>query len=123
MKELTMKEQNVRYAQSVRDDLRKIWHADIDPEEYEDGRDDDGNAVTLEAYLEDVLDVEYTLNSQKELIGVTLYVTVGGPTCWIDTRHKEIVCAWGSSNDNGWARLDDDIAEAINQYFDEVMDF
>lgn len=126
-KEMSMKEQNTRYAASVRDDLRRIWNGvcgvDFDEDECEDGRDADGNPVTLEAYIDDALDVEFTLDSSKRLIGVTLYVAVGGPTCWIDTRRKEIVCAWGTESDNGWARLDGEIAEAINCHFDEFMTF
>lgn len=126
-KEMSMKEQTTHYAASVRDDLRRIWNGEFGEDECEDwredGRDADGNPVTLEAYIDDALDVEFTLDSSKRLIGVTLYVAVGGPTCWIDTRRKEIVCVWGAESDSGWARLDDEIAEAINCHFDEFMTF
>lgn len=70
-------------------------------------------------YLEDALDIEYTLDSRKNLIGVNIYVTLGGPTCWIDTRRSCVVCRWG--NEEGIAYFDSDISEEINVYYEGVF--
>lgn len=65
-----------------------------------------------------VLDVEYVLDSRKNLIGVILYLTFGGPTIWIDTRRHEY------RSSEGWnVYLPAEICEEINNYFAEVEEF
>ena len=64
-----------------------------------DGVNGDGEACDMYDYTgEQALDVEYLLDSKKALIGVMVYVTLGGPTCWIDSRRQEVVCHWGSAS-------------------------
>ena len=62
-----------------------------------------------------------TLNSQRELIGVRVYVTLGGPTCWIDTRNGEVVCAWGTDRESAW--LASEVCDEINSYFEDFLNF
>ena len=106
-----MKNECTKYAESIRNDLNKLFAGETVEE-----------CESLIDYLcENALDIEYTLNSQKELIGVRIYVTLGGPTCWIDTRNGEVVCAWGSDKESAW--LASEVCEEINSYFEESLNF
>ena len=58
------------YARSIANDLCNLYDGETVDE-----------CESLYDYIADVLDVEYTLDSGKHLIGVNLYVTLGGPTC------------------------------------------
>ncbi len=58
--------------------------------------DQDGaDQVSMYDYIDDVLDVEYTIDSQREYIGARMYVTLGGPTVYIDTRDQMVRLCWG----------------------------
>lgn len=123
--EMTATQMCREYCVAVRRDLRRIIETenapDFDCNLYEDGKDEDGNAVTLDAYISDALDVEYTLNSRKNLIGVTLYVALGGPNVWIDTRAQEVRAAWADGK--SYAALDEKICGEIDRYFEGIMEF
>jgi len=47
-------------------------------------------------YLNDALDIEYTINSNLEYKGARVCVALGGPNIYIDTRHKVIRGYWGT---------------------------
>ena len=76
---------------------------------------DGGNMIDY--VCNNVLDVEHILNSSGELIGVELYIAIGGPTVWIDTRSQTINIAWASECDT----IDtySDICNELNYIFDE----
>ena len=100
-----MKNECTKYAESIRNDLNRLFNGETVDE-----------CESLIDYLcENALDIEYTLNSQKELIGVRIYVTIGGPTCWIDTRNGEVVCAWGTDRAAAW--LTSEICNDINDFY------
>jgi predicted RNA-binding Zn-ribbon protein involved in translation (DUF1610 family) len=62
--------------------------------------------------MEDVLDIEYTLDGQKRLIGVVLYLGLDCPTIWIDTRRMEI------RSSEGWVEyLTSETCELLNDWF------
>ena len=106
-----MKNECTEYAESIRNDLKKLFDGEIVDE-----------CEGLIHYLcENALDIEYTLNSQKELIGVRIYVTLGGPNCWIDTRAGEVVCAWGTDRAAAW--IGSEICDEINDFYAECMTF
>lgn len=105
-----MKNECTKYAESVRNDLNSLYS----------GEPVDG-CESLVDYCCDALDVEYLLDSQKNLIGVNLYVTLGGPTCWIDTRRGEVVCRWGTEEGRAW--VPSEICEEINDSYAEYLQF
>ena len=105
-----MKNECREYAETIRNDINSLY----------EGETVDG-CENLWDYIADALDVEYTLNSQRELIGVRVYVTLGGPNCWIDTRGGEVVCAWGSDKASAW--LASEVCEEINSYFEDFLNF
>ena len=105
-----MKNKCREYAEMIRNDVNSLYGGETVDE-----------CDSLWDYVADALDVEYTLNSSRELIGVRVYVTIGGPTCWIDTRSNEVVCAWGSDEESAW--LASEVCEEINSYFEEFLNF
>ena len=72
-------------------------HVAEEVEAYYNGTaNEDGEEVSLYDYFADALDYEVILTSQKTVKSVRLYVTLGGPTCWIDTEKHAVVCHWGT---------------------------
>ena len=105
-----MKNECREYAEMIRNDVNRLYDGETVDE-----------CESLWDYVADALDVEYTLNSSRELIGVRVYVTLGGPNCWIDTRNGEVVCAWGSDKESAW--LASEVCEEINSYFEDFLSF
>lgn len=67
---------------------------------------------------DEVLDIEYILDSRKNLIGVTLYLTINGPTIWLDTRRGEY------RSSEGWVEyVPNKLCDAINDYIAELEVF
>lgn len=75
------------------------------------------NGNMIDYVCDNVLDVEYILNSLRELIGVKLFITLGGPTIWIDTRNNTLNIAWGSERDT--IGTYSEICEELNDIFGE----
>lgn len=96
----------------------KALYEGFEDDEYEH-RQDEGESVDLLDYINDVLDKEYILDSEFTLIGARLYVTLGGPTIWVDTHDNEVVGHWGTEQVTRW--LPSEIADEINDLLIEVM--
>ena len=109
-----MKETNecFEYARRVADEL----------EEYAAGTvtDDNDEPLTMYDYVADALDIEYAVDSQKKYLGARIYVTLGGPTVWIDTREKTVELRWGT--DSATALLSYDAAEQLDDIMSEIYD-
>lgn len=82
---------------------------------------EDGEETTLFDYVNDSLDIEYSLDSRRNLIGVKLWVTLGGPNIYIDTRTGEVVGHWGCDCARAW--VPSEICEEITNYFEETMEY
>ena len=70
-------------------------------------------------YLQDVLDIEYIINSKKEYLGARILVAFGGPNIWINTRTKQVEGYWWGdscvmSYDNDEMDLDGALSELYN---------
>lgn len=77
-------------------------------------------AVDLYDYLSDnVLDVEYHIDSQFNYYSVLVYIALNGPTAWIDTAKRIIEVSWGS--DEGAYPISEDITDDIDSYFEELF--
>ena len=79
---------------------------------------DDGEPATMWDYFADPLDYEYTIAANGEYLGVRIYVTLGGPNVWVDTRRGEIAGAWGTDRADRW--LPSEIAAEIDEIFSEL---
>ena len=98
------------YCERIRANLENIYNGNE--------KNDDGETVTLWDYVNgDALDFEYTISSDGSYLGVRLYVTLGGPNIWVDTRNGEIAGAWGTDRANVW--LPPKIAAALDVIFEE----
>ena len=71
-------------------------------------------------YFEDALDWNYTISANGDFLGVRVYVTLGGPNVWIDTRNKEIAGAWGTERESTW--LPSEICEEIDEVFESYYE-
>lgn len=72
-----MKNECREYAEMIRNDVNSLYDGETVDE-----------CESLWDYVADALDVEYTLNSSRELIGVRVYVTIGGPKSLLVLHRK-----------------------------------
>ena len=87
---------------------------------YNGTTNEDGEEVSLYDYFADALDYEVILTSQKAVKAVRLYVTLGGPTCWIDTEKHAVVCCW-STEKAEWG-IDWDLCNELENIVAECME-
>lgn len=86
---------------------------DIDsPENWEE--------LSLYDYLSDVLDVTWIIDSNREYEAARFYVTLGGPSVWIDTEHNTVELRWGG--ESACYGLSWDTAEAVDEYATELWE-
>ena len=106
-----MKNECREYAKHAAEEIEAYYHGTINEE---------GEEVSLYDYVVDALDYEVVLTSQKTVKAVRLYVTLGGPTCWIDTEEHAVICHWGTSQAEypiDWD-LGDELEEIIAEYIE-----
>lgn len=105
-----------RMCENIREELEQLYNNEWSDEEREQ-REEDGEPCDMGEYFNDCLDVEYTISSRGEYLGASVWVTIGGPSIWIDTRDNEIKGRWGS--DAVDIRLPSEIANEIDNVFEE----
>lgn len=72
---------------------------------------------TLDRYFDDCLDISYIVNASKEYESVRVWVTIGGPSVYIDTDKGAVVLNWGSSHSEYY--LSGNVVNAIDNIFEE----
>lgn len=91
----------------------KEWLSDNPDEGYT--LDDTPNAW---AYMQDVLDIEYTISGSGEYLGAQIAVGLGGPNIYINTRNGRVEGYWGG-DEFSWSFTDklgiDDYCEEMYQ--------
>lgn len=87
---------------------------------YNGTTNEDGEEVGLYDYFADALDYEAILNSNKTLTAVRVYVTLGGPSCWIDTEAHAVICIWGT--DRAEYLIDGDLCDELEEIVAECME-
>jgi len=100
----------------IKDQVKHIIHTIeqgfegyMEDNEYDEIRD-------VYEYLQDVLDIEYIVNSKGEYLGARVLVAFGGPNIWINTRTKQVEGYWWGdsclmSYSNDEMGLDDALSE------------
>ena len=102
------------YAKRVAAEIEAIYNGTTEEE------NDDGERMSLYDYVADALDFEVILTSMKTVKSVRLYVTLGGPTCYVDTELYSVVCAWGG--DRAEYALDWDACDEFESIIAEYME-
>ena len=106
-----MKNECREYAKHVAEEIEAYYNGTIN---------EDGEEVSLYDYVADSLDFEVVLTSQKTVKAVRLYVTLGGPTCWIDTEEHAVICHWGT--DQAECSIDWDLCNELEEIIAEYME-
>lgn len=109
-----MKNECREYAQRVAEEIEAIYNGTTEEE------NDDGEKMSLYDYVANALDFSAIVSSRKTVDFVRLYVTLGGPTCYVDTELHAVVCAWGG----GCAEypLDWDACDELENIIAEYME-
>ena len=69
-------------------------------------------------YFQDVLDVEYRIDRERNFKSAKILVAFGGPTIWVDTEKSKVILQWW--NEHAEAEIDDYTNDAINELFEEL---
>lgn len=56
---------------------------------------DNWEELSLWDYLNDTLDMEWIIDSSRDYKAARFWVTLGGPSVWIDTEKKAVCLRWG----------------------------
>ena len=59
---------------------------------------DNWEQLSLYDYMADILDYDFRIDSQREFSGIRVFVTLGGPSCWIDTERRTVELRWGGES-------------------------
>lgn len=82
---------------------------------------DSWEALTLHDYLEDVLDITYIVQSDRQTLdGAKFYVTLGGPSVWLDTCSRSVELRWGGRSAS-WG-LTWEVCEELDEIAQEYWD-
>lgn len=77
--------------------------------------------LSLYDYLSDVLDVTYIVGSDRQTLkGARFYVTLGGPSVWLDTCSRSVELRWGGRSAS-WGlsfALCDELDEIAQDWWD-----
>lgn len=106
-----MKNEFRKYAKCVAEEAEAYYNGTTN---------EDGEEVSLYDYVADALDYEVVLTSQKTVKAVRLYVTLGRPTCWIDTGEHAVVCHWGT--EQAEYAIDWDLCDELEEIIAEYME-
>lgn len=109
-----MKKECREYAQRVAEEIEAIYNGTTEEE------NDDGEKMSLYDYVANALDFKIVLTSTKTIKDIRLYVTLGGPTCYVDTELYAVVCAWGGDREE--FLLDWDVCDELENIIAEYME-
>ena len=59
------------------------------------GNPEGKDSKTASAWMEDVYDIRYLIDRDKEYMGAELMVAGGGPVIWVDTWRDQVKGWWG----------------------------
>lgn len=64
----------------------------------EDGRTVEEDMAPMDVFMMDeMIDLRFLVDSDAEYYGALIYVTVGGPTIWVDVRAHAVKGSWGTA--------------------------
>lgn len=80
---------------------------------------EDFEMCTLYDYFDDVLDIDYLVNYQKEYKGARILVAWGGPNIYIDTISGNVELYWWT--ESAKYRMRSDVIDAIDEWAEEYF--
>jgi len=91
--------------------------ADMLSRGFEGEKNSDDEDFNVFDYLQDALDIEYTVNNRGEYLGARVLVAFGGPNIWVNTRTHTVEGHWWG--DSAYASFTDNIGldEALREMF------
>lgn len=98
--------ENREYCKRIVEELEQYYNGEIFDEET-------GEQLSLYDYFSNVLDVEYIINNDLSYKAVKVYITLGGPTVWIDTYTGSVELRWATESASYYL-LSDVITEIDN---------
>lgn len=129
-----LKEHN-EHCKRIADELEKIVDGDFyttsDGDEIDATRIDssvldeylermEAEPITMWEYFNDVLDIDYLIDSNFDYKGVRLLVAFGGPNIYISTISGKVELYWWT--DSGEAYLEREVIEEIDNVFSEYYE-
>ena len=103
------KNENRQYLEREREELRQIYAGEI--------MNDYDEQKSLYDYISEALDFEYVIDSRKDYVSSKIWITLGGPNVWIDTREKALKLAWWNEREELY--LDSEICDEIDYIMEE----
>ena len=91
-------------------DLNFVHEDESIPEDYDQ--------ASMWDYFNDVYDIEYRLNAEREFKSVALMVACGGPNIWVDTGNCKVELFWWG--DYAYWPISNDVADEIDEVFSEI---
>lgn len=104
--------ENREYCKRIADELEAIAAGQAVNE--------DGEETSLCDWVNDALDFEYTIDSQRQYKAAKIWVTLGGPNVWVDTWARAVCLAWG--NDRAEYPISYDTADELDNVMAEIWD-
>lgn len=79
---------------------------------FPDEVNEDGGEFGAFDYLQNALDIEYTVSGKGKYLGARILVAFGGPNIWVNTRTQTVEGFWWADRAqavyrNDWLGLDD----------------
>lgn len=104
-----MKNENKQYLERVKEEILEYYNGKTD---------DDGNELGLYDYIStQVLDNRYIIEGNLEYRSCELFITLGGPTVWIETESKTLQIRWGGEKDELY--LGSDVCDELDRIYEE----
>lgn len=71
-------------------------------------------------FINDALDIEVIQGLSGDYRGAKLYMTVGGPTIWVDTQTGFVEGRWATDSCSKW--VDSDAIDALNEAIEQLIE-
>jgi len=72
----------------------EVTKEDIESGLYDEDHYEVGDSIGAMDYIHDALDINYTLDSERQYKGARILVAFGGPNIWIDTAKNTVEGYW-----------------------------
>lgn len=116
--ETTTQEMLERQVKDLAEALSQEWT--YEENEYGEYRTEDGYPTAPQTFIEDALDIEYTVNARLEFKSATICVAIGGPGVWVETNgdHGRVYGAWGSDRAEAFYHDGGELSDAAEELYD-----